>query len=471
MNKLIPILTLAATTFASAQTNTPAPAAGSADQTTPSMATVMDVRLQTATKQLDTIRKQIADEKIPLGQKLAEAENTASALRKQFDSAKREADTIALQTSSLRTEIKTRETERNYLCSLLSEYAHNTETRLHIAELDVYKESFDTARAAQEKLLDSPAEAFLDQLRMTLVTLSRLEELAGGLSFKGGASSEDGIIRQGTFLILGPVAYFLADDQSLVGIANQRVGSMKPIIEPFNNPEFTQQAKEMLTKHQGLIPFDASLGNARKVEETRETVVEHFLAGGSVMWPMLFLMIAAIIVVIFKMIYMMLLPMPNAKKIAAFLDAINSKDKAHIETQLKTIRGPAGAMLRAGVAVLDQPRELIEEAMFEKILQAKFRINRFIPFIAVTAACSPLLGLLGTVTGIITTFKLMTIFGSGDVKVLSSGISEALITTEYGLYIAIPAVLIHSFLSRKAKSFEDRLEQIAIRFMGEIGKI
>lgn len=471
MNKLIPILTLAATTFASAQTNTPAPAAGSADQTTPSMATVMDVRLQTATKQLDTIRKQIADEKIPLGQKLAEAENTASALRKQFDSAKREADTIALQTSSLRTEIKTRETERNYLCSLLSEYAHNTETRLHIAELDVYKESFDTARAAQEKLLDSPAEAFLDQLRMTLVTLSRLEELAGGLSFKGGASSEDGIIRQGTFLILGPVAYFLADDQSLVGIANQRVGSMKPIIEPFNNPEFKQQAKEMLTKHQGLIPFDASLGNARKVEETRETVVEHFLAGGSVMWPMLFLMIAAIIVVIFKMIYMMLLPMPNAKKIAAFLDAINSKDKAHIETQLKTIRGPAGAMLRAGVAVLDQPRELIEEAMFEKILQAKFRINRFIPFIAVTAACSPLLGLLGTVTGIITTFKLMTIFGSGDVKVLSSGISEALITTEYGLYIAIPAVLIHSFLSRKAKSFEDRLEQIAIRFMGEIGKI
>jgi biopolymer transport protein ExbB len=121
--------------------------------------------------------------------------------------------------------------------------------------------------------------------------------------------------------------------------------------------------------------------------------------------------------------------------------------------------------------VLDQPRELIEEAMFEKVLQAKFKINRFIPFIAVTAACAPLLGLLGTVTGIISTFKLMTIFGSGDVKVLSSGISEALITTEYGLYIAIPAVLIHSFLSRKAKSFEDRLEQIAIRFMGEIGKV
>lgn len=468
MNKLIPILTLVATTLVSAQTNTPAQ---SAEQIAQTIAAAMDGRLLTATQQLDTLRKQIADEKIPLGQKLAEAENTVSELRKQFDSVKREADTMALQTSSLRTEIKTRETERNYLCSLLSEYARNTETRLHIAELEMYKEAFETARMAQEKLLDTPAEAFLDQVRMTLVTLSRLEELAGGLSFKGGASSEDGIIKQGTFLILGPVAYFLSDDQSLVGTANQRIGSMKPIIESFNNPTFAQQAKEMLATKQGVIPFDASLGNARKVEETQETLKEHFLAGGSVMWPMLVLMIAALIVVLFKLLYMTFLPMPSAKKIASFLEAVNSKDKDQIEARLKTIRGPAGVMLRAGVALLDQPRELIEEAMFEKILQAKFRINRFIPFIAVTAACSPLLGLLGTVTGIITTFKLMTIFGSGDVKVLSSGISEALITTEYGLYIAIPAVLIHSFLSRKAKSFEDRLEQIAIRFMGEIGKV
>jgi biopolymer transport protein ExbB len=105
------------------------------------------------------------------------------------------------------------------------------------------------------------------------------------------------------------------------------------------------------------------------------------------------------------------------------------------------------------------------------MLEAKFRLNRWLPFIAVTAACAPLLGLLGTVTGIISTFKLMTVFGSGDVKMLSSGISEALITTEFGLYIAIPSVMMHAFLSRKAKRLGDRMEQIAIRFMGEVGKV
>ena len=65
----------------------------------------------------------------------------------------------------------------------------------------------------------------------------------------------------------------------------------------------------------------------------------------------------------------------------------------------------------------------------------------------------------------------MTVFGSGDIKMLSSGISEALITTEYGLYVAIPCVLMHSFLSRKAKGIADKMEQVAVKFMSEVGKV
>ena len=75
------------------------------------------------------------------------------------------------------------------------------------------------------------------------------------------------------------------------------------------------------------------------------------------------------------------------------------------------------------------------------------------------------------IEGIIATFNLMTVFGSGDIKMLSSGISEALITTEYGLYVAIPCVLMHSFLSRKAKGIADKMEQVAVKFMSEVGKV
>lgn len=431
----------------------------------------MQTRLEAASVRLAGLRKEIADEKIPMNRSLAEAEATLGDLRKQYDTVKRESDTATLEMSALRTEIKQRETERNYLSSLFAEYARNFETRLHIAELELYREPIDQVKRVQELLADDPAGAFDTQLRLILMSLARLEEMSGGLAFRGRAAAEDGLVKEGRFLLFGPVAYFVSDDGSLAGPANQRVGSLIPVVEAYADPALADMAQKAVVEGRGSIPFDASLGNARKIEETRETLREHFLKGGPVMWPMLVLMGFAILVAFLKWLGLMIVPMPRAKRLAQLLGAVGAKNFDTARQIAGTMRGPAARMVRAGCDVLGQPSEVIEEAMYEKMLEAKFRFNRLLPFIAVTAACAPLLGLLGTVTGIISTFKLMTVFGSGDVKMLSSGISEALITTEYGLYIAIPAVLCHAFLARRAKGLGDRLEQIAIRFMGEVAKV
>jgi biopolymer transport protein ExbB len=434
-------------------------------------ATAMQGRLEASSQRLTELRAAIAEEKLPLNRSLTAAEQALSELRREFDAVKRQADSSTLEAATLRNEIKHREAERNYLSSLINEYARNFETRLHVSELEQYRDALDLVKSTQERLFDDPAGAFNDQLCLLLMSLARLEEMSGGLTFKGRAAGEDGLVKHGKFLLFGPVAYFVSDDGELIGVANQRVGSLIPVVETYTNPAHTAQAKEAVVEGAGSLPFDASLGNARKIEQTQETLKEHFLKGGPVMWPMLGLFCCALLVAKLKWIGLITVPMPRAKQLAAFLDAAQSKNQALCKSLAEKMRGPAGKMLRAGCEVLDQPKELIEEAMFEKMLEAKFRLNRWLPFIAVTAACAPLLGLLGTVTGIISTFKLMTVFGSGDVKVLSSGISEALITTEFGLYIAIPAVMVHAFLSRKAKGLGDRMEQIAIRFMGEIGKV
>lgn len=431
----------------------------------------MQQRVETANVRLAELRKQIADKKIPLTQSLSAAEQALSELRKEYDALKRQADGSTLEMSALRSEIKQRETERNYLCSLFNEYARNFETRLHIAELEQYKEAFACARSAQERLATEPAAAFNDQLCMMLMSLARLEEMAGGLTFKGRASGEDGLVKDGKFLLFGPVAYFVSEDTKLVGVASQRVGSLFPVVEPYADPQQNDLVLTVVTKGEGQIPFDASLGNARKIEELKESAVEHFLKGGVVMWPILVLFSCAMLVVALKWLSLLFVSLPRAKRLAELLDAVRQKDQERAQTLVAKMRGQAGRMLKAGVEVLDQPRELVEEAMFEKMLDAKASLNRFIPFVAVSAACAPLLGLLGTVTGIISTFNLMTVFGSGDIKMLSSGISEALITTEYGLYVAIPCVLAHSFLSRKAKSVADKMEQVAVRFMCEVGKV
>jgi hypothetical protein len=127
-------------------------------------------------------------------------------------------------------------------------------------------------------------------------------------------------------------------------------------------------------------------------------------------------------------------------------------------------------MLAAGVNHIRASRDLIEEVMYETVLTTKLRLQKMLPFIAICAASAPLLGLLGTVTGIIRTFKMITLFGSGDVKSLSGGISEALITTEFGLIVAIPALLIHAFLSRKARGVTAQMETVAISFANQVSK-
>jgi biopolymer transport protein ExbB len=127
-------------------------------------------------------------------------------------------------------------------------------------------------------------------------------------------------------------------------------------------------------------------------------------------------------------------------------------------------------MLQTGIEHMGEPHELVEEVMYEQVLATRLKLQRMLPFVAITASSAPLLGLLGTVTGIMNTFTLMTVFGTGDIKTLSSGISEALITTEYGLYVAIPSLLLHAYLSRKTKGVIDQMEKAAIALVNQMAK-
>ena len=137
-------------------------------------------------------------------------------------------------------------------------------------------------------------------------------------------------------------------------------------------------------------------------------------------------------------------------------------------SEAKTIEGAAGDLLVTAVDNYKVKSTNLEEILFEKILSAQPTLERFLPFMALTAASAPLLGLLGTVTGMIKTFTLITIFGTGDAKSLSSGISEALVTTELGLIVAIPSLILHGLLSRMAKQKVGDLEQISVSFINGI---
>ena len=106
--------------------------------------------------------------------------------------------------------------------------------------------------------------------------------------------------------------------------------------------------------------------------------------------------------------------------------------------------------------------------MHERALAVLPLLDRHLGLLAVLGGVAPLLGLLGTVTGMIHTFQLVTVFGSGDAKLLSGGISEALVTTEAGLIIAVPVLLVHAFLSRRVRTLVAALEQTVVGFVNRL---
>lgn len=98
----------------------------------------------------------------------------------------------------------------------------------------------------------------------------------------------------------------------------------------------------------------------------------------------------------------------------------------------------------------------------ENVARLKHRLEGHLPLIGVLATVAPLLGLLGTVTGMIATFDVMAIFGTGNARGMACGISEALITTQTGLIVAIPGLYMHGYLSRRAHEIKQRVQRVGL---------
>jgi len=421
--------------------------------------------------ELNKLREQIAAEKVPLSQKADELESELIEVRLEYQQATRLLDSRTLDLNNMRNEIKSRQQEATYLTNnLFGEYIRNFESRLHIAEIQRYREPLEAAKLALENSSLSEKEIYKAQTELISVSLERLHDALGGTRFDGKAVDSSGLVKPGTFVMIGPAAIFLSNDGENIGTVQQRLGSLEPAVIPYEDERDIVAAREVIATGKGRFPLDTTLGNAHLIESTKQTLWEHIQKGGPVMVPILVMAGAALLVAIYKWFSLAFVQKPSSKQLSSLLQAVSARDEKDIIKKAGVIKGPIGKMLATGVQHIKEPTELIEEVMFEIVLSTRLRLQRLLPFIAISAASAPLLGLLGTVTGIINTFKLITVFGSGDVKTLSGGISEALITTEFGLIVAIPSLLLHAFLSRKAKSIIDEMEKAAVAFINQITK-
>lgn len=149
--------------------------------------------------------------------------------------------------------------------------------------------------------------------------------------------------------------------------------------------------------------------------------------------------------------------------------------RRRMDTQAKNEKelrddNPLGRLHLASAQTSHLSSKALAARLHETIGVESSSMHRGLRTLAIFAAIAPLLGLLGTVTGMIQTFQAITLFGSSDPRVMSGGISQALVTTELGLSVAIPVLLVHSFLNGRANRLVEVLEHHGTRLMAAMGR-
>ncbi|WP_439637419.1 MotA/TolQ/ExbB proton channel family protein [Oceanicaulis sp.] len=193
-------------------------------------------------------------------------------------------------------------------------------------------------------------------------------------------------------------------------------------------------------------PVDPSRGGLLRIYRDVPSLSERFEQGGIVAKIIAALLIFSAAFGLFRLVSLLL---------------VNSAINAQKRRSTASSSNPLGRVMLAYEEVKDRPTETIELKIDEAILRETPKFEFGLNFLKLAAGVAPLLGLLGTVTGMIRTFTQITLFGTGDPTIMAGGISEALVTTVSGLIAAIPLLFIHSFAASFARGAQSALEEQA----------
>ncbi len=150
-----------------------------------------------------------------------------------------------------------------------------------------------------------------------------------------------------------------------------------------------------------------------------------------------------------------------------WLTIVGAKIRAQVKNPDKPGNNPLGRVLKVYAENRDDNVEALELRLGEAVMKEVPRFQSGLMFMKIIAVIAPLMGLLGTVTGMIITFQQITLFGTGDPQMMAGGISQALMTTVQGLVVAIPTVFLHTLMSSRAKVLTQILEEQAVGMVAE----
>jgi biopolymer transport protein ExbB len=217
-----------------------------------------------------------------------------------------------------------------------------------------------------------------------------------------------------------------------------------------------------------LLSTELSSELANHQETTwKDDLMEFFRNGGILMYPIVTLFGLGLLVALWRFLWLLIAGFGGLST-GRTLKALRKGDLETARAQVKRAHGKVGRVLKTVLLKDYSGREAGEKALEELFAREVPKIESGLTWISVFAATAPLLGLLGTVMGMIELFDVITMHGTSDPKLLAGGISIALVTTEAGLIVAIPLQLIHTFLTNRADSLRSRMESAGLAVLNAL---
>jgi biopolymer transport protein ExbB len=258
------------------------------------------------------------------------------------------------------------------------------------------------------------------------------------VSLDGGASRQE-VVRVGTFNLIGEQGYLVynSENAQVQPLGRQPDGFMVDAAADFKNTT------------SGIAPFyvDPSQGAILGLLTAKATLSERYHAGGLPGYVITGLFILGLLIALYKIVTLTVM----SGKIRSQLNNISNPSSSN----------PLGRILQVYNENKGVDVENLELKLDEAILRELPKIESGVNIIKILAAIAPLLGLLGTVIGMIATFQQITLFGTGDPKIMAGSISMALVTTAQGIIAALPLILLHSIVAGRSKSIMHTLDEQA----------
>lgn len=311
-----------------------------------------------------------------------------------------------------------------------------------------------------EKEIEDTLAAALSRRFEGLAKAVRMSSSTERIVDRNGAHAEVPVLRLGAF-----VAYACGRTPASCGLLQPVADGPPLVVGPELNAESTALLQSAAQGTVTRLPIDVDGSLPERGPKAGQTLQSWMAAGGMFMYPIVMVALMGMVLTLERLVYLTLTRKPP-DLLEKVLESIRRDSLEEARARTQTARGPTARVIRAAVKAHGSSLAERETAMESALLAEAPRIERSLTLIGALASVAPLLGLLGTVSGMIATFNTISAVGTGNPRLLSGGISEALITTQFGLMVGIPLLLVHAWLSRWAERREAMLEYDAIQAFG-----